>query len=76
MSSEWKEEKFDAPLSGSALLKLMRENKVKLSDISISARHVQYFEDWEEDHIIVRWKAPKSSEPQWRKDMEDEDAES
>lgn len=56
--SEYAEHKFDAPLSGQALLNLMRKHKVKLSDISITARHVQYFEDWEEDHIIVRFRLP------------------
>lgn len=56
MGDEWKEARFDSPLSGSALLRLMRDNKVKLADVTISSRHVQYFEDWEEDEIVVRWR--------------------
>ena len=62
--SEWREEKFEAPLSGAALLRLMRGNKVKLTDISISSHHVQYFEDWEEDHIVIRWKHVPTHNPE------------
>lgn len=52
---EYKEEIFDYGLSGDALLKLMRENNLELSDINITSRHVKYYEDWEEDYIVVQW---------------------
>lgn len=56
--SEYIEKVFDNGMSGAALLSLMREYGVKLKDISISCKHVQYFEDWEEDQLIIRFQVP------------------
>lgn len=48
-------DKFDTPMSGSSLEKMLKENNIKLEDITITHQHIQYFEDWEEDFIVISW---------------------